>query len=31
METVLDNRVKVYGKPAAVKQIANLVAEYPTS
>ncbi len=30
IETVLDNGVKVYGDPAAVKQIADLVAEYPT-
>ena len=30
IEMVLDNGVKIYGKPAAIKQIANLVAEYPT-
>lgn len=30
LETVLDNRVKVYGDAAAVEQIAELVAEYPT-
>ncbi len=30
METVLDNGVKVYGDVAAIKQIADLVAEYPT-
>ncbi len=30
METVLDNGVKVYGDAVAIKQIANLVAEYPT-
>ena len=30
MKTVLDNGVKVYGDAAAIKQIADLVAEYPT-
>lgn len=30
MQMVLDNKVKVYGDAAAVKQIADLVAEYPT-
>ena len=30
METVLDNGVKVYRDPAAVKQIADLVVEYST-
>lgn len=30
MEMVLDNGVKVYGNAVAVKQIADLVAEYPT-
>ncbi len=30
METLLDNRIKVYGDAATVKQIANLLAEYPT-
>ncbi len=30
METVLDNGVKVYGDIVAIKQIANMVAEYPT-
>ena len=30
LETVLSNGVRVYGDPAAVKQIAELVAEYPT-
>ncbi len=30
METVLDNGVKVYGDATAAKQIADLVAEYPT-
>ena len=30
LETVLDNGVKVYGDAAAVEQIAELVAEYPT-
>ncbi len=29
METVLDNRVKMYRNAVAIKQIANLVAEYP--
>lgn len=30
LETVLDNGVNVYGDAAAVRQIANLVAEYST-
>ena len=30
LETMLDNGVKVYGDTIAVKQIAELVAEYPT-
>lgn len=29
MEIVLDNEVKVYGNASTVKQIANLIAEYP--
>ncbi len=29
METVLDNGVKVYGDTVTIKQIADLVAEYP--
>lgn len=27
---MLDNRVKIYKNPAAIKQIANLIANYPT-
>lgn len=30
LETVLDNRVKIYRDTAAVKQITELIAEYPT-
>ncbi len=30
LETVLSNEVRIYGDSAAVKQIAELVAEYPT-
>ena len=30
LETVLSNRIKVYGDATAVRQIANLVAEYST-
>ena len=30
LETVLDNRVNVYGDAATIKQIADLVAEYHT-
>lgn len=30
LETVLNKRVRVYGDPTAVKQIAELVVEYPT-
>ena len=30
MKIVLDNKVKVYGDAAAIKQIADLLAEYPT-
>lgn len=30
LEMVLDNKVKIYGDVMAVKQIAELMAEYPT-
>ena len=30
LETVLSNGIKVYGDATAVRQIADLVAEYPT-
>lgn len=30
LETVLSNRVKMYENATAIKQIAELIAEYPT-
>lgn len=29
IETVLNNRIKIYGDASVVKQISDLVAEYP--